>query len=222
MTNPIDLIDVSVLRASVQLKTDGQLAPWVEPIKAACRKFEINTVRRIAAFIANMAVECGFTPGREENMNYSPARLAQVWPGRFSSTGKSDGSPNMRASELAHNPELLANSVYANRNGNGPPESGDGWHFRGVGPMQITGRTNYERFAAAMGISLGEAGDFIRTLDGGIMSAAWFWEANDINRLADTPGVADETRAINGGYTGLTERKTKFDRVVARLLELGA
>lgn len=215
----INLIDVSVLKAAAPDRTDALLAPWVDPIKVACVKFEIDRVRRIAAFIGNIAVESGFVPGREENLNYSAGRMSQVWPGRFSD---GHGGANMRARELDHNPEAFANVVYANRMGNGPPESGDGWRFRGIGPMQLTGRDNHQRFAKAMGMTLDQAEAYIRTLDGGVMSAAWFWEANDINRLADTPGVADETRKINGGHTGLADRKSRFDRVVARLLALGA
>jgi putative chitinase len=54
------------------------------------------------------------------------------------------------------------------------------------------------------------------------MAAAWFWETNDINRLADTPGVADETRRINGGENGLADRTNKFNALVAEMLKRGA
>ena len=60
---------------------------------------------------------------------------------------------------------------------------------------------------------------YIRTLEGGVMSAAWFWEENDINRLADTPGVEDEARRINGGLVGIADRRDRFNRTVQRLLE---
>lgn len=211
----IDLIDAGVLRAACPERGEAQLAPWVEPVKAACIRFEIDRIRRIAAFCATIAHESGFIPGREENLNYSAKRMAQVWPGRFSRFG----FPNALAKSLDRNPQGLANHVYANRMGNGPPESGDGWRFRGVGPLQLTGRSNYKAFAEAMGMSLEEAEVYIRTLEGGVMSAAWFWDANDINRLADTPGVTDEARRINGGEVGLEDRKRRFDRAVAALLE---
>lgn len=220
--DPVNLIDVSVLRAACPERTGDQLTPWIEPIKKACHRFEIDKVRRIAAFLATIAHECGFKPGREENLNYSADRMAEVWPGRFSVTGKKGGAPNLRAKELAHNPERFANVVYANRMGNGPPESGDGWRNRGAGPIQLTGRANLEDFAAAMGMTPDQAREYIRTIEGGVMSAAWFWEENDINRLADTPGIEDETQKINGGQTGAADRKARFNSVVARLLELGA
>ena len=212
----IELIDISVLRAACPERSEAQLAPWLAPIKLACQRFEIDRIRRVAAFLATIAHECQFVPGREENLNYSADRLAEVWPGRFRD-GK--GRPNAAALSVAHNPEALANLVYAGRMGNGPAASGDGWRYRGVCPVMLTGRANHERFAASMGMTLDQAEAYIRTLEGGIMAAAWFWEENDINRLADTPGVEDETQRINGGQIGVADRKARFDRTVSRLLE---
>ena len=40
---------------------------------------------------------------------------------------------------------VLANIAYANKNGNGDYNSGDGWRFRGSGLVQITGRKNYSK-----------------------------------------------------------------------------
>ncbi len=150
---------------------------------------------------------------RHENLDYSAPRLCEVWPKRFPSIA--------HAAPYAGDPERLANKVYANRMGNGEEASGDGWRFRGGGPLQLTGRDNWTGFAAAVGKPLDEALAYGRTLEGGIMAAAWFWEANDINRLADTPGIADETRRINGGTNGLVDRKRRFDAVVAELWRRG-
>jgi len=211
--SPIDLIDAQLLSIAAPETPAGELAAWVQPIKAACQRFEIDRVRRIAAFIAQMAHESGLRP-RTENLNYSAKRLTEVWPSRF---------PTMEvARQFERNPEKLANAVYANRMGNGPPASGDGWRFRGAGPLQITGRNNFTGFATAMEMTIDMALQYARTIEGGIMAAAWFWEENDINRLADTPGVEDESRRINGGTHGLADRRARFDRVVRELLRRGA
>lgn len=210
----IGKIDVQLLRVACPERTEAQLAPWVEPIQRACQRFDINTVRRVAAFISQMAHESHLKPGREENLNYSAKRLTQVWPSRF---------PSIAAAEpYARNPEKLANRVYAGRMGNGPELSGDGWKFRGAGPMQLTGRSNWIGFADAMGMTIDQALEYGRTLEGGVMSAAWFWMTNDLNRLADTPRVTDETRRINGGTHGLADREARFNRTVAALLAAGA
>lgn len=212
---PISAIDVDLLAlVSPHVKRED-LAPWVEPLRKACLRFEINTIRRVAAFIANLAHESGFVVKARENMNYSAHRMAEVWPTRFRGAWN---APTALARAIEHKPEEIANHVYANRMGNGPPESGDGWRFRGNGPLQLTGRANHAAFAAAMGVGIDEAVVWIGTIEGGVMSAAWFWEENDINRLADTPGVEDEVRKINGGKVGLSHRKALFDALVARLL----
>lgn len=188
------------------------LEQWVDPIQKACSAHAINTIRRVAAFIAQMAHESQCFQRTAENLNYSAQRLCEVWPNRFPSLA--------RAQPYARNPEALANKVYAGRLGNGDEASGDGWRFRGGGPLQLTGRSNWQRFADAMGMPLDQALVWGRTPEGGVMAAAWFWEANDINRLADTPGVADESRRINGGEIGLADREAKFNALVAAMLKL--
>lgn len=220
--SPIDLISVNILGAACPERTEAQLLPWVDAIKVACRKFEINNIRRIAAFISQMAHESGLIPGREENLNYSAKRMAEVWQ-RYAINPKAlpkDRQPNALAKQLAASgPQAIANDVYANRMGNGPPESGDGWKARGAGPGQLTGMDNWRAFAAEIGMTVDEALAFGRTVEGGVMAFAWFWEENDINRLADTPGVEDETKRINGGQHGLDDRRNRMNRTVAALLE---
>lgn len=208
MASAIAMIDSALLR--LVAPAAPQLDEWAAAIRDACVRFEINNVRRVAAFISQMAHESGLIVGREENLNYSAKRLTEVWPSRF---------PTIAAAEpYARNPEKLANKVYANRMGNGDEASGDGWRHRGGGPGQMTGADNWRGFAEAMGMTTDEALAFGRTLIGGVMAFAWFWEQNDLNRLADTPGVNDETRRINGGEHGLADRKAKFDALVAEML----
>lgn len=87
-----------------------------------------------------------------ENMNYSARRMMQVWPSRFPTLAS--------AQPYANNPEKLGNNVYANRLGNGPPSSGDGFRYRGRGiGAQFTGRVNYEKFSKLFGV------DFINNPD---------------------------------------------------------
>jgi putative chitinase len=222
MPKPIALIDAQLLALACPPLPVADREATAAAVRAACARFEINTVRRIAAFIAQTTVE-SHLQRITENLNYEAQRMADVWPSRFSVTGKKGGRANAKAMSLAHKPEALANEVYANRMGNGPPESGDGWRYRGDGLLQLTGKNNWTGLAAAISKPLDETLLYVRTtLEGAVMSAAWFWEENDINRLADTPGVTDETKAINGGDTGLAERKRVFDLVVAELLRRGA
>ena len=219
-TGAIGMISVPLLKLAASPRADAQLEPWVEPLKAACAKVEINTIRRVAAFLAQIGHESDFKP-RSENLNYSVEGLLKTF-GRHR-ISEADARRYGRAPGRHANQQAIANCVYggvwgAKNLGNTQP--GDGWTFRGVGPLQVTGRGNLTRFARFMGLALDAALAYAHTLEGGIMAAAWFWEANDINRLADTPGVTDETKKINGGANGLADRKAKFDKLVARMLEI--
>lgn len=212
------------LLAKVSTLSAAQLQQWVDPIKKTCLRYNIINVRRVAAFISQQAHEGGFKVNNSrENLNYSAQRMSEVWPGRYSTTRTKPYSPNALAKSLEHNDHALANNVYANRLGNGPPESGDGFRFRGGAAGQLTGRTNWTNFAAVVGKSLDDAIDYACiTAEGSVASFGWYWDRNHINALADTPGINDETIAINGGIIGLDDRKAKFDALVAQLIQLGA
>ena len=82
----------------------------------------------------------------EENLNYSMEGLRTTFPKYFKTV--------KIAKQYARNAEAIANRAYANRIGNGDEASGDGWRFRGRGPIQITGRDNYRRVGAQLGIDL--------------------------------------------------------------------
>lgn len=82
-----------------------------------------------------------------ESLTYtSAARIRAVWPSRFPT--EASARPYVR------NPQGLANFVYANRLGNGNAASGDGWKFRGDGLVQLTGKTNFDKFGVQPGMDL--------------------------------------------------------------------
>src|SRR5690554_2663020 len=117
--------------------TPDQLArcmPGCADPKAWARAFddaiEFFDVRDVAMLMAQVGHESADLTRLEENLNYSAKRLMQVWPSRF---------PNSRiADRYARDPEMLANEVYGGRMGN--DKNGDGWRYRGRGPIQLTGR----------------------------------------------------------------------------------
>lgn len=217
----ISTIDAALLKVAAPSRPIDELLPWVKPIQLACIRFEINTVRRVAAFLAQIGHESDFK-ARSENLNYSVEALLKTFGRHRIST--EDAHRYGRTATRPANQEAIANLIYGGEWGRknlGNTQPNDGWLCRGVGPLQVTGRANLMRFADAMGMTFEEALAYAKTLEGGIMAAAWFWEENDINRLADTPGVADETKRINGGENGLADRTNRFNAVVAELLRRG-
>lgn len=210
----IDMVDAQLLKVACPENSITMLAGWADPIKLGCRRFGIDTAREIACLLAQAGHESAGLTRLSENLNYSADRLCQVWPKRF---------PTLTAAApYARNPERLANFVYANRLGNGPPETGDGWRYRGFGPFQLTGKFNHAEFGAAVGIPVEGVPDYLRTTNGGAMSMCWFFREHGLEDLAATPGCVDDTRAVNGGTIGLADRTKRFNDVVAALMRRGA
>jgi putative chitinase len=179
---------------------------WYEALCAILPDYDINTVPRVAAFMAQTAHESGNYRAIKENLNYKAASLTKVWPRYF---------PNMDiANAYAQQPERIANRAYANRMGNGPEESGDGWKFCGRGLIQLTGKDNYSRYAQSLEISLDEASEHLTTFEGCVQSAAWFWEANNLNQFADTGDMLTLTKRINGGTLGLEDRIKHYNHAI--------
>ena len=179
---------------------------WYEALCQILPDYDINTVPRVAAFIAQTAHESGGYKAIKENLNYKAASLCKVWPKYF---------PNMEvATRYAQQPERIANRAYANRMGTGPEESGDGWKFCGRGLIQLTCKDNYTRYAQSLEIDLDEASEHLTTFEGCVQSAAWFWEANNLNQWADSGDMLTLTKRINGGTLGLEDRIKHYNHAM--------
>lgn len=182
---------------------------WHRALAQLLPDYEINTPKRIAAFIAQCAHESGGFIFLKENLNYKAATLRKIFPKYF----PDDVLANHYAS-LPNKQEAIANRVYANRMGNGPEDSGDGYRFCGRGLIQLTGRDNYTFFAGSLGISVEEASEYLQTFEGAAQSACWFWETNNLNKWADAGDIKELTRRINGGYIGLEDRIKHYEHAL--------
>lgn len=112
-----------------------------------------------------------------------------------------------------------AQRAYEGRRDLGNTQSGDGSRYRGRGLIQITGRTNYERAALALGLPLLEQPELLEEPRHAAMSAAWYWHSRHLNELADAGDMRGLTRLINGGYNGLDERLAIYHQAMEVLRE---
>lgn len=164
-------------------------------------KYKINTPLRLAHFLSQCHHESAGFKLVEENLNYSAEGLLKTFKKYF--------TPE-QAQEYAHNKVRIASRVYANRMGNGDEASQEGWLYRGRGYIQLTGKDNY----AALNDQL--PGDIIKNPDlvatsYPMLSAAWFWDHNKINDVADIGFSNDVTKKVNGGLNGWSERFDLFN-----------
>ena len=176
---------------------------WTEALNKILPDYGIDTPQRVAAFIAQAAHESGNFTALHENLNYRAETLRRVFPKYFPT--------DALAQQYAHNQEAIANRVYANRMGNGPEESGDGYRYCGRGLIQLTGQQNYQNFADSIETPLDQIPDFLQTFEGAVQSACWFWENNNLNQYADTDDILTMTKRINGGTIGLEDRKKHYE-----------
>jgi len=181
------------------------LEHWAEALNKILPDYEIDTPQRVAAFIAQSAHESGNFTALHENLNYRPETLRKIFPKYFT-----DAS----AAQFAHNPEAIANRVYANRMGNGDEASGDGFRYCGRGLIQLTGKSNYQAFADSLEMDIDAVPEFLQTFEGAIQSACWFWESNNLNQYADTGDILTMTKRINGGTIGLEDRKKHYEHAL--------
>lgn len=168
-------------------------------------RFGIDTPARAAAFLAQVAHECSELNTLTENLNYSAEGLLKVFPKYFTRSN---------VGLYARNPQKIGNRVYANRMGNGSEGSGDGYRYRGRGCIMITGRQNYKAYADSQycnGDLMGHP-EWLAQMPGALKSAMWYWQKRGLNKYADKGDFEGLTKAINGGYNGLTDRKKYYER----------
>jgi putative chitinase len=163
---------------------------FAEPLNAAMREFGINTPKRQAAFIAQLAHESGcFRYVRE-------LASGEAYNGRISL-----GNTRPEAVEIA------------TRNNSTP-----GPFFKGRGLIQITGYDNYASCGKALfqdKAVLTSNPSLLERTDLACRSAAWFWDSRRLNAFADAGDFAEVTRKINGpGMNGYADRVAHHQRAM--------
>ncbi|MGW8276066.1 glycoside hydrolase family 19 protein [Xanthomonas axonopodis] len=202
--------------------SDQTAERWIEPISEACRLYGISTPRRMAAFLAQVGHESTGLTAVVEGLSYSLENLIKACKRAKENSRWRSLLP--RAKELARNSVALGNAAYANRLGNGDEASGDGYRYRGRGPIQNTGRANY----AGMRDTLRAKGvwdvpdfetqpEMLEQPKWGALAAAAFWDTRNLNPLADAGRFDDITERVNGGQNGAADRRARYAKALKAL-----
>tara|TARA_B100000123_G_C25740276_1_gene433558 strand:+ start:754 stop:3450 length:2697 start_codon:yes stop_codon:yes gene_type:complete len=120
----------------------------LDPVKALqSGAVEGGAGEALAMACAQIKAESNYEP-QSENLNYSAKGLR----GTFKMFSKPGG---FELSEQLHRkPVEIGSVVYGSRMGNGPPETGDGYRYRGRGLIQITGTDNYKLYGGYVGVDI--------------------------------------------------------------------
>lgn len=200
--------------------SDALAQKWFTPVTTAMREFGIDTPLRIAGFIAQTGHESqGFTVLSESLFYRDAIRVARFFRSAFDLNNDKILQPSeiAEAGQYTCQPIKLANRAYANRGGNGPESSGDGWRYRGRGLIQVTFKNNYRDCGKALGLDLLSTPDLLMEPLAAARSAAWYWQSRDCNSSADRSDVVGMTKKINTALAGLDERASRFQLAVGVL-----
>ena len=93
---------------------------------------------------------------------------------------------------------------YEGRRDLGNTQPGDGFRFRGIGLIQVTGRANTTRAGVALGLDLANHPDLGATPGNAPRLAAWFFATHGCLPYADKGDILAVSRIVNVGHAKTT------------------
>jgi putative chitinase len=143
--------------------------------------FNIISKEDQAAFLAQVKIEVGTDlVSKRENLNYSCDALVDTFS--YYQEHEYEAEQDGRCNDHEANQVQIGNKAYGNRLGNGSPETGDGYRFRGGGFFQLTGRDHYTNLAkgisekVSINVTAEELADNITKVYWGLLSAMAYWD----------------------------------------------
>ena len=116
------------------------------------------------------------------------------------------------SAELRYMEEIASGAAYEGRKDLGNTQPGDGKRYKGRGPIQLTGRANYQKYGDLLGLDLVNNPTVAATKEVGFRIAGLYWQSHGLNELADSQQFETITRRINGGLNGQADRVMYYDR----------
>jgi putative chitinase len=195
---------MKVLQAKCGVTPDGSFGP--NTARAIAKHYDLKP-ERAAHLLGQASHESGGFKLTRENLNYSAETMCKVWPSRFKTVEY--------AAPFARNPKALAESVYFGRMGNISKEMASLYIGRGF--VQLTGYDNHKAFAHDMNRPDVLTDPSLLESELAFESALWFFQKNDLFKIADE-GVNDDTikritKRVNGGYHGLDHRTEETNKI---------
>jgi predicted chitinase len=240
-TAPRDLITMEMLRAANPTGSEAHhsnILPYLNKYAAA---YKLEQPRAIAHFLSQVGHESQLRI-IEEGLNYSARQMKKTygckWHNKVNGYNEQTDSCDFgvlrsklwsETSHYAMNAENLASYVYADRMGNGNEASRDGYRYRGRGMLQVTGKSEYQRFTNVHNQrNPTDIQDFVANPDllissteYGVESAFVFWftkagqGGTKLCEVAKTGSVVDVTQMVNGGQNGYADRNSRFQALAA-------
>lgn len=175
----------------------GLVAGIIATAPAMFAKYHVETDAVVAIIMAQFSEESGAGTDMVENMNYSAARLLQVFPTHFNYA---------EAEACQHQPRLVADRAYGGRMGNAPPPSDDGYRFRGQGLSQCTGRDAYISLGKSTGLDLVNHPEFLCDPQHALDCALGDFVQCGCMPFAIAGNFYMVTQRLNGGQNGASLR----------------
>lgn len=184
-------VSAQQLQRIMPAATPARIANFIGPLNATMDEFGINTPKRQAAFLSQLAHESGSL--------------------RYVQEIASGAAYDNRADLGNTRPDAIALAELA---GTTP-----GRYYKGRGLIQITGFDNYLACSRALlrDDALVKNPAMLERADLACRSAGWYWDSRRLNASADAGQFETITRKINGGLNGQADRLAHYQRALSVL-----
>lgn len=171
----------------------------------------LETPERLAMAIANIYAETsGYAlVGLVEDIHYSAARMAAVWPSRFKSATDVQNKFGMTPGWQ----NKAFDDIYGNRMGN-RPNTNDGSTYIGRGGPQLTGLNEYDTIGRMIGVDL--SNQPTRACDPDLQPdiLGAYWTSKGFSKYADSGNIVAARKIWNGGTNGLDVVQAQYPRLL--------
>jgi predicted chitinase len=87
-----------------------------------------------------------------------------------------------------------------------------------AGRVQVTGRNEYTQFGATVGMTAGQASQYLETPAGAAMSGCWYLSSNGCLPLAEAWNISEITRRVNGSAMEANAQRIAYSNAILQAL----